>query len=128
MHGSAGVESENSRAWDHSWIAFKALERCYIGDLYDSAQDEEWLVREAKNNKGISQDDNWSMKERYSTSKTTNFYLFENERYKVKLDCKGVDWIGKHYVITDNGKGKSRVYTNCSMLSREVDSYRKTLI
>lgn len=66
------------------------------------------------------------MDQRESVSKTTNFYYFKNANFKVALNALGVDWIGRHYVISTTQK--SRVYTNCTMLSKEVDQYRKGLL
>lgn len=37
-----------------------------------------------------------------------------------------MDWIGKHYVISTSKK--SRVYTNCTMLSNKVEVYKRELM
>ena len=126
MHGTSGVESCNSRAWSHSFIAFKVLERSYIGDIYEKGLEEEWILKDPKTGQPTMSDNDWSLDSKTKISATTNQYMFKNPDYYVHLAAMGVEWIGKHYVLSNSKK--SRVYTSCTMLDPQIVVYRKKLV
>ena len=126
MFGTSGMESCNSRAWDHSYVAFKVLEMSYIGDIYASGKEEEWIMKDPKTKLPKMSAEDWSLEKKWELSPTTLYYSFANPGFNIHLAPKGVDWIGKHYVLTNHKK--SRVYTNCSMLDPQVVEFRANLI
>ena len=70
--------------------------------------------------------DDWSLEKKWDLSPTTHYYSFSNSGFKIHLAPVGVDWIGKHYLLTN--QKKSRVYTNCTMLDPSVVAYRDNMI
>ncbi len=126
LHGTTGIESSKTPAWKHSKSAFFALENGYIGSVLGSNNEEEWCLISTSNKAPIVSREEWTLTKREDLSQTTSYYFFKNPSFRVKLAYKGVDWIGKHWVISHNGK--SRLYTNCLMLDPEVQKYRNDLI
>jgi hypothetical protein len=115
------MESVNSRKWMHSRWGFEIMEdRAYIGDLYDTSRDHEWVLRLAGGSTAGFSNENWSLANSQKISDTTSRYEFQNPKFFIKLDIVGTDWIGRHYILTRNQDPKSRLYTNASMLDSKI--------
>lgn len=99
--------------------------RFYIGDLYSTQTDQDWILRNRDSKSAVFSDHSWAIDVRETLSKTTYIYRFQNPEFVIKLDSKGSGWIGRHWILT-NGV-KSRIYTNCSALHHIVEIYRKNL-
>lgn len=44
----------------------------------------------------------------------------------MKLTCRGIEWIGRHYLVSDGQK--CRPYTNCTSIAQESVTYRKNMV
>jgi hypothetical protein len=128
MLGTTGIESCDSKKWMHSRWGFEVLEdSSYIGDLYDPSRDQEWLVRLAGSSTAGFSDESWTLVKNERLSNTTNRYEFQNPKFLIKLDLASTEWIGKHYILSQDNV-KYRLYTNCTMLDSTVVQWRKELI
>lgn len=127
MLGTMGMESCDSRSWNHSRIGFQLMEeKSYIGDLYSPNFDSEWIIRKVSTNTAVFSDDEWSLNKKIQLSSMTYNFEFKNSKFKIQLNTPGVRWMGRHYILSNSFK--SRLYTNCTMLSTSVSEYRKKLI
>jgi hypothetical protein len=130
LTGTSGLEKDGSKSWIHSKDAYKLLEQYYIGDIEDLSQQSakgpsNSILRNSSGDSAFSNNQMWVWTDTGDVSKTTKIFYFKNNDFKVKIDLKGVDWIGKHFQIS-NGP-KTRIYTNCSSLSKESTAYRLKL-
>lgn len=127
MVGNLGMESCDSKRWRHSRIGFQIMEeRCYFGDLNTQENDHIWVLRKARENIAAFSDEDWTCLGREELTKDTFKYKFKNEKFQVRLDIKGSDWLGTHYIVSSNKA--CRLYTNCTMLDPQVEEYRENLL
>lgn len=128
IHGAVGLESMNNQPWAHSEAAQHVLESHCIGDLIlEGENGTNIILRDQNGFPKISKvDDEWVLNSRKRISPTTAMLLFKSKTLKVKLNCTGIDWIGRHYTISDGEK--SRPYTNCTSLAAESCQHRRSIV
>lgn len=128
MEGAVGLERLNGRQWHHSNQAYAAMNRYYIGDLIDTFEKKlDIVLRNTEGSPFLSETSTkWYMSARKKISPTTAILQFKSKQVKVKLTCKGTEWLGRHYTISDDVK--SRPYTNCTSLAMESSIYRKSMM
>jgi len=126
MHGNNGIESTNTGQWKHTKQAFYALEKGYIGNILTESNKKEWCLVDAASLTPTTSLEEWSLENRIHNNDDTYFFYFKNPKYSVKLAFEGVDFIGKHWVLCKNHK--SRLYTNCLCLDKQVEKYRESMI
>lgn len=128
IQGAVGLESMNNAAWTHSEAAIHALESHYIGDLLTPGPDgTDIVLRDTQGHVVISTvKDHWYLDSRKTISPTTAILHFKCKTMMVKLNCRGLHWLGRHYTISDGTK--SRPYTNCTSLASESVAYRKAMV
>ena len=118
--GVTGLESEVSKAWTHSAAAFDQLNFKCIGDisLIHKQSSYLWNMRAQDHSVSFSRE-LWKMSETTKISPSTSLFMFKNEQYYLRLNLKGMAWMGKYYAIT-GGSGKIRLYSNCVAMSKEM--------
>ena len=128
IYGAVGLESMNNAAWNHSEAAMHALESHYVGDLLNFGVDGTEIVLRDQQGQVVSSttNDDWYLNSRKTVSPTTAILYFKCKTLKVKLNCKGLHWLGRHFTISDGIK--SRPYTNCTSLAEESATYRKEMV
>lgn len=125
--GGVGLERYSGIPWRHSTQAFSALSAHCIGDLLKLGPDGSDIVLRNENGHAVTSTPKteWILAERKMVSGTTATLHFKSSQIKVKLTCQGIEWMGRHYIITH--QGKSRPYTNCTALANEAVTYRKSM-
>lgn len=127
--GAYGDEKDSRDYMDytHSMDAYKMLDKSYIGKLEVFPAPETWAMWDRQTGKSAySENIPWRKFKQTSISATTDIYEFTNEQYRMNTFYSGVEFFGKHYLVTFNSK--SRNYTNCTCLSRNNISYRQNLM
>jgi hypothetical protein len=128
LHGAVGLERFNGSQWKHSTQAFSALASCHIGDLLAVGPGgSDVVLRDAQGHPFVSDANTaWFLDSCKMVSPTTAVLQFKSQGLKVKLACKGLDWMGRHFTVSDNQK--CRPYTNCTALATEAGQYRKAMV
>lgn len=129
LHGCHSNEAVNIGAYKHSLTAYYVLDKHYIGSLVDRQQNhsslDRWVILDKKYDRICFSNEKWKVIEKVQASSTMTIIRFLNSKFKIKSSLRGVDWIGKHFYITDH---KKKPYTFCISLSSEVKIYRDELI
>lgn len=104
LHGAVGLERFNGSQWKHSTQAFSALASCHIGDLLAVGPGgSDVVLRDAQGHPFVSDAKTaWFLDSRKMVSPTTAVLQFKSQGLKVKLACKGLDWMGRHFTVSDN--------------------------
>lgn len=128
LYGAVGLERLNAQQWRHSTQAFNLLNDRCIGDLVDYEAKNSDLVLTGKGGASVlsTTKTKWYLAARKMISGTTAILQFKTEHIRVKLTCKGTEWMGRHFIVSN--QEKSRPYTNCTSLATESMEYRKALI
>ena len=128
IYGAVGLESMNNSAWNHSEAAIHSLESHYVRDLLNYGVDgTEIVLRDQQGHTVSSTTDHlWYLNSRKAVSPSTAILYFKRRTLFIKLNCKGVNWIGRHFTISDGYK--SRPYTNCTSLADESEAYRREMV
>ncbi|KAL4443103.1 hypothetical protein ABPG74_002170 [Tetrahymena malaccensis] len=105
MNGSYGLENTNMPSHTHSLYATQLLKQNQIGVLTQPN-----ILSESSGNHHI-----WRVsKEKYLSKSTALFYFESLNRIKIQNAQKGMEWMGRHYTLSDLTNEKStRIYTNC---------------
>lgn len=127
--GNTGIESSNSRAWKHSRQAFEILEdRCYVGELYEPSRDQEWNMRLSGSSTAGFSNELWTLVGSERISNTTNRYELKNPKFYFRLDLPSTEWMGRHFIVSKRPGAKSRLYTSCLSLDKQMVQYRDFLV
>lgn len=129
IHGCHSNEAVNIGPYRHSLQAYYVLDKYFIGSLVDGqeshATQDKWVILDKQYDKVCFSNEKWKVVEKVVSSDSMTIVRFMNDKYKIKSSLRGVEWIGKHFYITDH---KKKPYTFCISLSREVKMYRDQLI
>lgn len=132
MYGAVGYEENDGARWVHSGDAFAVLANSCIGHLESESAEHHSkdliLLKTEESVPLVSESSSsWQVYRTIPLSQTTSLIQFKPEtKSRVKILCRGRDWIGKHYIIAS--KRKARPYTNCSTLCSEYQVYQSDLI
>ncbi|KAL4488438.1 hypothetical protein ABPG72_013006 [Tetrahymena utriculariae] len=109
MNGSYSLENTNMPSHTHSLYATQLLKQNQIGSLSQPN-----ILSESSGSQHI-----WRVsKEKYLSKSTALFYFESLNRIKVQNVQKGMEWMGRHYTLSDLTNEKStRIYTNCVCLT-----------
>ena len=96
-------------------------------DLLQNAKPDSSVLHPVNDIKPIASlpEDLWTVLGHSKYTSTTSLIQLKAAQYRVKLACKGIDWLGKHYIVCNSHK--ARPYTNCTSLSPENIKYMKAL-
>ncbi|EAR85450.2 DOMON domain protein (macronuclear) [Tetrahymena thermophila SB210] len=105
MNGSYGLENTNMPPHTHSLYATQLLKQNQIGVLSQPN-----ILSESSGSHHV-----WRVSKEKYLSKSTALFQFESlNRIKVQNAQKGMEWMGRHYTLSDLANEKStRIYTNC---------------
>jgi NAD(P)H-flavin reductase len=129
--GVTGIEKRAGDLRKHSRNAFYELETRFIGMLYEKNRDldDHWTLRNRVTGHVDFAKELFSFKEKEQLSQTTAIFKFENQKFNVATNLKGIRWIGRHYLLSVPTKSnKVRIYSQCQSYASEVASYNKALV
>ncbi len=120
LYGAVGLELFNGKNWQHSRLGFNLLQDRLLGSIVDfgGPKDSNVLLNAAGD---IDISDNsklWKVDaSRKPLSGSTYLIKLRSESFKVQINCKGTQWMGKHFVVSN--ELKARPYTICVSMCEE---------
>lgn len=120
MYGAVGLELYNGKNWHHSRLGFNLLQDRLLGSIVDfgGPKDSNVLLNAAGQ---VDVSDNSKLWQVDSTRKelsgSTYLIKLRSDSFKVQINCRGTQWMGKHFVVSNSAK--ARPYTICVSMSEE---------
>jgi hypothetical protein len=87
--------------------------------------DDNWTLYNNNGTKRAVSEVLWHVHQNAKVSKNLHVIQFRNAKFSVKVNLKGVCWLGKHYYLEGIQK---KPYTTVNCLSQEAIQYRSALI
>jgi len=128
--GICGLEKDGDEGYTHSAEALRNLPSRLIGSLLDidSESYDQWPIRSATGGVVFAKGE-FKLFQKIKFSESTSLFKWQQPGVKLVTNLKGIDWMGKHYMVSAPGKTKNiRLYTHCMSLADEVRAHDRGLV
>ena len=118
----------------HSSVAYSVMDSRLIGNVIEdddrlvdrNGEGDNWTLFETEQSKKVFSTEQWVLESKEELSRNLFIARFRNEGFNVKTLLKGVNWLGKHFYITNDNK--RRPYTSVISLSESAIAQRHQII
>ncbi len=127
IYGVGVLEAEPTTIWKHSSIALNVIKKNIVGTIFSQGNTDEWILREnGSHHAAYSRSQTWELAHKENIEGDSYYFDFKSSEFGIYAQPKGVEYFGKHYILSDENKG--RIYSSCLSLSPEISAYRASLL
>jgi NAD(P)H-flavin reductase len=131
MLGTHADEKLNTGQHLHDHVAFSIMDDRFIGLIVDPSdthqEKDQWTLIDPRTERITFVNYEFKVEEVRRISKKMYIIKMFSPKAYIKMNLKGIAWIGKHFYVHNN-KSKLRPYTTAVCLSDESAEYRKSLL